>query len=321
MDQGMLVSKEKQIQIIEEATTGSSYYQKQLEKDLETDSKISDMKNKLRRLSVSENNNLLKQVQKIHSELELKRDLHGIKVVIDMDAFYASVEIRDRPELVDFPVAVGKGVICTCNYVARKYGVRSAMPSFVADKLCPNLVYLDLNFDKYKKASEQMQAVVREYDPNYSCMSLDEVYVDLTSHIHSLKDPNGHDILQLRQVAEDTVREIQHKIFVATNGLTCSCGIANNFMLAKISADVNKPNGVFSVPPSREDILSFLHDLPTRKVSGADDYTYWPILLTRLLAYSCRNRKGIRKNPAGNRSLNNERMSYICPSNSSYIFQ
>ena len=268
MDQGMLVSKEKQVQIIEEATAGSSYYHKQLEKDQETDTKIASMQQTLKRLSASEKNNLSKQVQKIHSDLESKRDLHGIKVVIDMDAFYASVEIRDRPDLADLPVAVGKGVICTCNYVARRYGVRSAMPSFVADKLCPDLIYLDLNFDKYKEASEKMQGVVREYDPSFHCMSMDEVYVDLTSYIHSLKDPKDHDILQLRQFTEDTVREIQKKIFAATNGLTCSCGIANNFMLAKISADVNKPNGIFSVPPSRDEILSFLHDLPTRKVSG-----------------------------------------------------
>jgi len=101
-----------------------------------------------------------------------------------MDMFYAAVEIRDRPELADKPVAVGgMSMVSTANYVARKYGVRSAMPGFIAKQLCPGLVLVPCNFQKYKEVSEVMRSIVAEYDPNYASMGLDEVNLDVTEYL------------------------------------------------------------------------------------------------------------------------------------------
>ena len=97
-----------------------------------------------------------------------------------MDMFFAAVEIRDKPHLKELPVAVGSEMmISTANYVARKYGVRSAMPGFIAKKLCPQLVFVDCNFDKYEVVGQQIRDIIAEYDPNFSSHSLDEVYFDL----------------------------------------------------------------------------------------------------------------------------------------------
>ncbi|MCE0483744.1 MAG: DNA polymerase IV [Methylacidiphilales bacterium] len=173
---------------------------------------------------------------------------------LDMDCFYAAVEMRERPELAGQPVAVGggsrRGVVTTCNYEARKYGVRSAMPGFQARERCPHLVFLPVRFDLYRAESAKIRRILREYTPLVEPLSLDEAYFDVT----------GQD-----RYAWDIAREIRKRIFDETK-LTSSAGIAPNKMLAKIASDWRKPNGQFAITP--DSIDTFMRDLPVRKIWG-----------------------------------------------------
>jgi DNA polymerase kappa len=238
-------------------------------------------------------------------DLEHRRSFDRICCVLDMDMFYAAVGIRDQPSLADQLVAVGSlEMISTSNDVARKYGVRSAMPGFIAKKLCPQLVNVPCNFDKYRVVAEQIRSVIGEYNRSFSSYSLDEVYFDLTEaarervsrgghHVEEVS-PDGapaaecdvmivlapseaqgkphplplHDICELRQVACGILEEIRDRISTLTGGLTASAGITNNFFLAKICADFNKPNGQYELPPTRHAVMEFLSELPTHKVGG-----------------------------------------------------
>lgn len=171
-----------------------------------------------------------------------------------MDCFYAAVEVRDRPDLADKPVAVGgsgrRGVLTTCNYVAREYGVRSAMPGFKALGLCPHLVMLPVDFKKYRAVSRQVREIFAQYTDLIEPLSLDEAYLDLTH----LEDP-----------ASKIAKEIRKKIFKET-GLTASAGIAPNMLLAKIASDWKKPNGQFTITPDMVD--GFMEALPLRRLRG-----------------------------------------------------
>ena len=144
------------------------------------------------------------------------------------------------------------------------------MIGFIAKKLCPNLIFLECNFDKYIKAAKILRGVIDEYDPCYHCGSLDEVYFDVTNVVKQrIKDNNNDDnLVELWSTAAIVVEEIRAKITKETNGLTCSAGIANNSMLAKIASNLNKPNGQYLLQPSRQAIMSFMMNLPTRKVPG-----------------------------------------------------
>jgi DNA polymerase-4 len=174
---------------------------------------------------------------------------------LDMDCFYAAVEMRERPELASLPIAVGggskRGVVCTCNYVARKFGVRSAMPGFMARQKCPDLIFLPVRFDLYRAESAKIRAILAEYTPLVEPLSLDEAFLDV-SHCD--------------RYAWDIAKEIRRRIFEATGGLTASAGIAPNKMLAKIASDWKKPNGQFAITP--EKIEAFMQDLPLRKIWG-----------------------------------------------------
>ena len=172
-----------------------------------------------------------------------------------MDCFYAAVEVRDRPELAGKPVAVGgssrRGVLTTCNYEARKYGCRSAMPGFKARELCPHLIILPINFDKYIHEAAIIRGILREYSDLVESISLDEAFVDVT-HI---KD----------RYAWDIAKEIRARIFETTR-LTSSAGVAPNKMLAKISSDWRKPNGQFAILP--DEIDAFMKTLPVGRIWG-----------------------------------------------------
>lgn len=178
-----------------------------------------------------------------------------------MDMFYAAVEIRDRPELADKPVAVGSmSMLSTANYVARKFGVRSAMPGFIGKKLCPDLVIVDHNGHKYKAASKIFKGILTDYDPDMESMGLDEASMDITRYLME-KGLNHEEGIQ--KVGE----EIRRRIFEATQ-LTCSAGIACNKMLAKISSDLNKPNGQTYLKPDKEELMKFMNNLSVRKIPG-----------------------------------------------------
>jgi DNA polymerase-4 len=173
---------------------------------------------------------------------------------LDMDCFYAAVEMRERPELAGQPIAVGggsrRGVVTTCNYEARKFGVHSAMPGFQARERCPHLVFLPCRFDLYRAESTRVRAILREYTPLVEPLSLDEAYLDVTA---------------VGRFAWDIAKEIRARIYDETR-LTGSAGIAPNKMLAKIASDWRKPNGQFAVTP--EQIESFMGRLPVRKLWG-----------------------------------------------------
>lgn len=274
--------KARQLEIIYNMSKDSEYFKRMQERDEKNTLRVQNMKNSIMSLNHNEICELMAKVSKRLLDLEGKRNLHNICCVLDMDMFFAAVEIRDQPHLKDKPVAVGgMSMIGTSNYVARKYGVRAAMPGFIAKKLCPDLIFLPHNFEKYTAVSKQMRELISEYDPNYISWSLDEVYFDLTKasrsrilHRHAISEIEANDhsmnisTEELRKEAFEILQEIRSRICTITNGLTCSAGMANNFYLAKICADINKPNGQYELPPNRNDIISFLDTLPTRKVGG-----------------------------------------------------
>jgi DNA polymerase kappa len=349
------MDKEKQAKVIYEMSKDSAYFKRAMKLDEEATVRAKKLQVSFDQVKGSLAIRLQSIVNQKYLELEKRRSFERICCVLDMDMFFAAVEIRDQPHLKDLPVAVGgMSMIGTSNYVARKYGVRAAMPGFIAKKLCPNLVFVKTNFSKYEIVSNQMKSIIREYDPNMSSYSLDEVYFDLlgaarrryeedlrksrgektgdstekesvcaserkkmmmnsgekeqwernekekrkakamgeeeeidyqsgnededdgavpnknnnhssSSHPLSLPSPP---IERLRAIAAEILQEIRQRIKTASGGLTCSAGMANNFLLAKICADIKKPDGQYELPARREAVLSFIEKLPPRKVSG-----------------------------------------------------
>lgn len=175
-----------------------------------------------------------------------------------MDAFYASVEMRDSPSLKNLPLAVGgdpneRGVISTANYPARKYGVRSAMPSWKAKQLCPDLLIICPNFEKYKEESRLIQAIFHEYTDLIEPLSLDEAYLDVTN------SPAFSGSATL------IAKEIQRRIWKERH-LTASAGVAPNKFLAKVASEWNKPNGLFVITPN--EVEAFVENLPVDKIYG-----------------------------------------------------
>ena len=190
------------------------------------------------------------------AELELDRDMSRTIVHVDCDAFYAAVEQLDRPELATVPFAVGKGVLTTCNYIARTFGCRSGMAGFVAKKLCPELIQLPVNFSRYTEKAKEVRVVLAEYDPRFESASCDEAYLDFTDYCEeSAMSPS------------EAVAQMRDQIRVRT-GVTVSAGIAANSRLAKICSNVNKPNGQFLLPSTRAAIVDYMSTLPPRKVNG-----------------------------------------------------
>ncbi|MGN6621751.1 MAG: DNA polymerase IV [Sphingomonas sp.] len=161
---------------------------------------------------------------------------------VDMDAFFASVEQRDHPELRGKPIAVGgsggRGVVAAASYEARRFGVRSAMPSVTAARLCPDLIFVRHRFEVYRAVSRQIRTIFEEYTPLVEPLSLDEAYLDVTANIRGLPS------------ATATAEEIRSRILAET-GLTASAGVSYNKLLAKLASDMNKPNGQCVITPSR----------------------------------------------------------------------
>lgn len=181
---------------------------------------------------------------------------------VDMDAFYASVEQRDNPDLRGKPVAVGgsraRGVVAAASYEARKFGVRSAMPSVTAKRKCPDLVFVKPRFDVYKSVSRQIHAIFAEYTPLIEPLSLDEAYLDVTENLKG--------IALATQVAEDIRAQIR-----AVTGLTASAGISYNKFLAKQASDYRKPDGQYVITPKMG--AAFVEVLPVRKFHGVGPAT------------------------------------------------
>ena len=189
---------------------------------------------------------------------------HTRKIIhCDCDCFYAAVEMRDNPALAELPLAVGgqpdrRGVIATCNYVARRYGVRSAMSSAQAVQRCPDLLILPPSMDKYRAASRTILAIYRDYTPLVQPLSLDEAYLDVTDSPHC----RGSATL----MAEEIRTRIRQEV-----GITASAGVGPNKFIAKIASDWNKPDGLYVVRP--QDTDGFVAALPVGKLHGVGRVT------------------------------------------------
>jgi len=183
----------------------------------------------------------------------------GLRKIIhvDMDAFFASVEQRDNPELRGKPVAVGgsggRGVVAAASYEARKFGVRSAMPSVTAKRLCPDLIFVRHRFDAYKEASRTIRKVFEHYTPLVEPLSLDEAYLDVTDDLLGIGSAT--------RIAELIRQEIKAK-----TQLTASAGVSYNKFLAKIASDQNKPDGLCVIKPGEG--ADFVAGLPVRRFHG-----------------------------------------------------
>ena len=182
---------------------------------------------------------------------------------IDMDAFYASIEQRDKPLLRGKPVIVGgnpqgRGVVATCSYEARKYGIHSAMPCKVAYKRCPYAIFVRPRFDVYKQVSYEIRRIFHKYTDLVEPLSFDEAFLDVTE--------NKMNIKYATQVAKMIKKEIYE-----TTGLTSSAGVSYNKFLAKLASDYNKPNGLTVIRP--EEAQQFLDDLPINKFFGIGKVT------------------------------------------------
>jgi len=169
-----------------------------------------------------------------HKEKELRKIIH-----VDMDAFYAAIEVRDNPSLAGKPLIMGalpgeRGVVCTCSYEARKYGVRSAMSVAEAYRRCPHGIYMEPNMEKIVEASGQIRQIWREYTDVYEYISLDEGFLDVTE----TEDSFGGS----RQIGHEIKRKTKEEV-----GLTCSVGVGYSMMSAKIASEENKPDGYFEI--------------------------------------------------------------------------
>src|SRR3954470_20551491 len=175
---------------------------------------------------------------------------------VDMDAFYASVEQRDNPELRGKPLAVGggvRGVVAAASYEARKWGVRSAMPAVTATRRCPDLIFVKPRFDAYRAVSQQIRAIFLDYTPHVEPLSLDEAY------LHVTEDRKGIG------VATTIAEEIRARIRAET-GLTASAGVSYNKFIAKLASDQNKPDGICVITPAKGE--AFVATLPVRRFHG-----------------------------------------------------
>src|SRR5438093_1290671 len=180
-----------------------------------------------------------------------------------MDAFYASVEQRDRPALRGKPVVVGaapggRGVVSAASYEARRFGVRSAMPISRAVRLCPQAVFLPVDMDKYQRVSGEIMAILADFSPLVEPVSVDEAFIDLTGTT-GLFGP-----------FHEAIRRIKTRIRTET-GLTASAGLAANKFVAKVASDLEKPDGLVVVPPGRE--ADFLAPLPIERLWGVGKAT------------------------------------------------
>lgn len=298
--------------IILRESGNSVYMQQQRKRDEHVNVRIDKMINELNRKKEAFGGGSWKQSVERELEDEINtcirnRQTRSACCVVDMDMFYMACELLTRPELRNKPCCVGGGLVTTSNYVARKYGVRSAMAGFIADKLVEELsggkeklIHVPCNFALYIEKAQQVREILKEYDPNLKAYSLDEACLHIGAYLCLRIEGKSHSAIvserknhlsmanetsseearradeELAQypshvalkVAADVVQEMRHRVMEATGGLTCSAGVAPNFMLAKIASDMNKPNGQLLIGPSHDEVLAFLHPLPTRKVGG-----------------------------------------------------
>eukprot|EP00257_Ricinus_communis_P020592 XP_015579856.1 DNA polymerase kappa isoform X1 [Ricinus communis] len=285
------VDKEKVQRIVYEMSKGSKYFENEERKENYMRQKIENMRAECAKLTPADLSHYQMVADKRILELEDTRDLSRVWVHVDMDAFYAAVETLSNPLLEGKPMAVGSlSMISTANYEARRFGVRAAMPGFIARKLCPELIFVPTDFKKYTHYSDLTRkgwlicflcifhdanynhmhildmhilsfVVFQKYDPHFMAASLDEAYLDIT------------DVCRERGVTgREIAEELRTGVYQET-GLTCSAGVAPNRLLAKVCSDINKPNGQFVLPNDRTAVMTFISSLPIRKIGGIGKVT------------------------------------------------
>ncbi|KJA27883.1 hypothetical protein HYPSUDRAFT_130609 [Hypholoma sublateritium FD-334 SS-4] len=235
--------------IISDASKGSKFYENEKKKDKEVTVRIEKIlkykEEAFKNLDVAK---VEASMDHLIEQLEEQRDLTQLIVHVDMDAFFANVELLDNPSLAGKTFAVvGKGVLTTASYEARKFGVRSGMAAFIAKKLCPHLILVENRHWRYSEISDQIMGIFHRYDPDMCPAGCDEGYLNITAYCE-----------EHAMTAEECVREIRETVFRETK-LTVSAGIAPN---------KNKPNGQYQLDFDAKAIKAFTHDLPIRKVPG-----------------------------------------------------
>ncbi|CAO1617615.1 unnamed protein product [Sympodiomycopsis kandeliae] len=252
---------------IYEASKGSKYFENERKNDARITKKVEAMLERLdERLRAvprgsPEWTTIEKKANAMLARVETTRDLTRHIVHCDLDMFYAAVELKRDPSLKGKAFGVGKGVLVTASYEARKFGVRSGMAAHIAYALCPHLITVPNDMRAYVEASQQIMSIFRRFDDNMAQASLDEAYLDITNYCEENEVAVDEAVADLRrQVREETE-------------LTVSVGVAPNKMLAKIGSDKNKPDGQYLLESSKEACLTFMKDLPIRKIPGVGRVT------------------------------------------------
>ncbi|PGG96970.1 DNA polymerase kappa subunit [Blastomyces parvus] len=250
------VDQQKVSEIIYNASKGSKFFTHEKSRNQLLTTKIERIVAQKQKLEEHGLALHIRRADEYLAELELGRDLSQTVVHIDCDAFFAAVEELDRPELRELPMAVGKGVLTTCNYHARKYGCRSGMAAFIAKKLCPDLILIPQNYQKYTAKASEIRAILTSYDPQFQSASVDEAYLNITAYCAANE-----------MEPEEAVRRLRNEVVEKTK-VTVSAGIAPNARIAKICSNWNKPNGQHYVPNERSAIMRFMSDIQMRKING-----------------------------------------------------
>jgi len=300
------IDRERINAILLRESGNSSFMERQRKMDENSNKRIVEMK---QRLAEKDNNATNRNwrsemetgvIDPLIEKYKSQRQPLSTFVVIDMDSFFISCHILNEPHLAHIPACVGgTSMISTSNYVARRFGVRAAMPGYLGSTLVKelskgkqSLTFVKSDFNLYKRKSGEVKAILEEYDPKLKMYSLDEAYMDImpylevkmnnntmnhesiTKHLISPNDLKAS--LPLHEAFPDStvhtevqnlLNSIRQKVKDVT-GLSCSAGIASNFLLAKIASDINKPNGQHFVGPTEQQIQDFVQPLPIRKVNG-----------------------------------------------------
>lgn len=261
-------------EIIVEASRGSKYYAHQRQREQCLLTKIDVLRKK--KFVLEQDVGLLRRTHRDvvawMERAKAGRDLSRLFLHIDMDAFFAAVECLRNPKLGERPMAVGgDSMLCTANYEARKFGVTSAMPGYIARRLCPQLVVIPPDFEAYREASHKVQAILREYDTNLTSYSLDEASLDVTEYFRERSKEDT--TMTVPGLLEEIRRQVREKTL-----LTCSIGAAPNRQLAKLCSNINKPNGQFYLEPEADSIMAFVSKQPAKRISGVGK------VMTRLLS-------------------------------------
>ncbi|KPA85344.1 putative DNA polymerase kappa [Leptomonas pyrrhocoris] len=268
------VDKEKTEALIREISKDSSFYQNEERKAKNRQRHVEALLVKTRHYeaNVEGRPDVFRKVQRevadLEATIESHREFDHVYVHMDMDMFFAAVEMKKNPHYASLPLGIGgMGMLSTTNYVARQYGVRSGMPGFIGLRLCPELIIVPSDFPAYRVESEKFKAVVRTYDPSAHGLGMDEIMLCLNEYLalHYMH-ANSHD--ERFDAAERIIEECRRRVTEAT-GLTASAGIAPTPTLAKMASNYKKPNGQSSVRLfTREAVMAFLSPVAVRQVPG-----------------------------------------------------